>query len=469
MTTIYLIRHAEAEGNLYRRAHGWYNSTITDRGYRQIAALTKRFTDTKFDAVYSSDRFRTMITALAIYKTHGLPLRTVRALREIDVGYWEDTPWAELERIDPEQLAYFSNDSQKWHVDGCESFAEVRERMRKALTEIAEAHPNGTAAVFSHGMKRARSMSSSATTPPTSATTLPPCASSLGSTTRKASRAASTTALRAKRGISTSCTARRSSARSALSPAATVWARSANSGSRRTRRSAASAKSSSVRLSPMRARAAAPSSRPAASRRAIWSASTARKCGASTPSARTRKAGSYRKMKKKKIEKACLPVSKDEMVERGWYYYDFLVVTADAYIDHPSFGTAIIARVLEHEGYRVAVLAQPDWHSADAFRAMGRPRYGVMIGGGNIDSMVAHYTAAKKRRTQDLYSPGSRMGLRPDRPTIVYANRCREAFGNIPIVVGGLEASLRRFAHYDYWDDKVRRALIFDAQADLLV
>ena len=174
-------------------------------------------------------------------------------------------------------------------------------------------------------------------------------------------------------------------------------------------------------------------------------------------------------MKKKKIEKAFLPVSKDEMVERGWYYYDFLVVTADAYIDHPSFGTAIIARVLEHEGYRVAVLAQPDWHSADAFRAMGRPRYGVMIGGGNIDSMVAHYTAAKKRRTQDLYSPGSRMGLRPDRPTIVYANRCREAFGNVPIVVGGLEASLRRFAHYDYWDDKVRRALIFDAQADLLV
>ena len=152
MTTIYLIRHAEAEGNLYRRAHGWYNSTITDRGYRQIAALTKRFTDTKFDAVYSSDRFRTMITALSIYKTHGLPLRTVRALREIDVGYWEDTPWAELERIDPEQLANFSNDSQNWHVPGCESFAEVRERMRKALTEIAEAHPNGTVAVFSHGM-----------------------------------------------------------------------------------------------------------------------------------------------------------------------------------------------------------------------------------------------------------------------------------------------------------------------------
>ena len=127
MTTIYLIRHAEAEGNRYRRAHGWYNSTITDRGYRQIAALSKRFADTKFDAVYSSDRFRTMITALSIYKTHGLPLRTVRALREIDVGYWEDTPWAELERIDPEQLANFSSDSQSWHVPGCESFAEVRD------------------------------------------------------------------------------------------------------------------------------------------------------------------------------------------------------------------------------------------------------------------------------------------------------------------------------------------------------
>ena len=144
------------------------------------------------------------------------------------------------------------------------------------------------------------------------------------------------------------------------------------------------------------------------------------------------------------------------------------MVTADAYIDHPSFGTAIIARVLEDEGYRVAVLAQPDWHSADAFRAMGKPRYGVMIGGGNIDSMVAHYTAAKKRRSEDAYSPGNKMGLRPDRPTIVYANRAREAFPGTPIIIGGLEASLRRFAHYDYWDDKVRRSILFDAQADLL-
>ena len=164
-----------------------------------------------------------------------------------------------------------------------------------------------------------------------------------------------------------------------------------------------------------------------------------------------------------------LPVSRQEMEQRGWDGYDFLVVTADAYVDHPSFGTTIIARVLEAAGWRVAILSQPDWHSAEAFRRMGRPRWGVFIGGGNIDSMVAHYTAAKKRRSKDLYSPGGRMGLRPDRPTIVYANRCREAFPGLPVIVGGLEASLRRFAHYDYWDDRVRRSLLFDAQADLLI
>ena len=164
-----------------------------------------------------------------------------------------------------------------------------------------------------------------------------------------------------------------------------------------------------------------------------------------------------------------LPVSRDEMIDRGWYYYDFLVVTADGYIDHPSFGTTLIARLLESKGYRVAILPQPDWHTADTFRAMGKPRYGVLIGGGNLDSMVAHYTVAKRRRTRDLYSEGGVMGKRPDRPTIVYANRAREAFPDTPIVIGGLEASLRRFAHYDYWDDKVRRSILFDAPADLLV
>ena len=165
-----------------------------------------------------------------------------------------------------------------------------------------------------------------------------------------------------------------------------------------------------------------------------------------------------------------LPVSREEMHERGWWWYDFLVVGGDAYIDHPSFGTAVIARVLEAEGYRVAVLCQPDWHSADAFRDMGAPRLGVMIGAGNLDSMVAHYTASKHKRREDFYSPGKKMGLRPDRAVIVYANRAREAFGpDMPIVIGSLEASLRRFAHYDYWEDKVRRSVIFDAKADLLV
>ena len=163
-----------------------------------------------------------------------------------------------------------------------------------------------------------------------------------------------------------------------------------------------------------------------------------------------------------------LPISKQDMEERGWWWYDFLIVTGDAYVDHPSFGTAVIGRVLEAEGYRVAVLAQPDWHSSEAFLAMGRPKYGVLINSGNLDSMVAHYTAAKKRRSEDAYSPGKKMGLRPDRAVIVYANRAREAFPGLPIVIGGLEASLRRFAHYDYWDDKVRRSVLLDSGADIL-
>ena len=165
-----------------------------------------------------------------------------------------------------------------------------------------------------------------------------------------------------------------------------------------------------------------------------------------------------------------LPVSAEEMHERGWWWYDALVVGGDAYVDHPSFGTAVISRVLEAEGLRVAVLAQPDWHDAEAFRAMGRPRLGVFIGAGNLDSMVAHYTAAKRRRSEDFYSPGKRTGCRPDRAAIVYCNRAREAFGpDMPIILGSLEASLRRFAHYDYWDDKVRRSILFDSGADLLV
>lgn len=164
-----------------------------------------------------------------------------------------------------------------------------------------------------------------------------------------------------------------------------------------------------------------------------------------------------------------LPVSAEDMHERGWWWYDFLLVTGDAYVDHPSFGAAVIGRVLEAAGYRVAMLAQPDWHSADAFAAMGRPRLAVLIGAGNLDSMVAHYTAAKRRRSEDFYSPGKKAGLRPDRATILYSNRAREAFPGLPVIIGGLEASLRRFAHYDYWEDKVRHSILVDSGADMLV
>ena len=164
-----------------------------------------------------------------------------------------------------------------------------------------------------------------------------------------------------------------------------------------------------------------------------------------------------------------LPVSKQDMEARGWDGYDFLLITGDAYVDHPSFGTAIIGRVLEAEGYRVAILAQPDWRRPECFTALGRPRLGVLVNSGNIDSMVAHYTVAKKRRSTDAYSPGNQAGLRPDHAVIVYSNCVRRVFGAIPLIIGGLEASLRRFAHYDYWDDKVRRSILFDSQADLLI
>ena len=154
--------------------------------------------------------------------------------------------------------------------------------------------------------------------------------------------------------------------------------------------------------------------------------------------------------------------------QRGWSEIDFVYVTGDAYVDHPSFGVSIISRVLEAEGFRIAVLSQPDFRSCEDFKRFGRPRLGFLVTGGNIDSMVAHYTVAKKKRTYDYYSPGGKMGRRPDRAVIVYCNRIREAFGDVPIIIGGLEASLRRFAHYDFWDDKVRRSILVDSRADIL-
>ena len=163
-----------------------------------------------------------------------------------------------------------------------------------------------------------------------------------------------------------------------------------------------------------------------------------------------------------------LPVTKNEMTERGWEQADFIYVSGDAYVDHPAFGAAIITRVLENAGFKVAFLAQPDWKKTDDFIRFGKPRLGFLVSSGNIDSMVAHYTAAKKKRSSDYYSPGGKFGLRPDRAVIVYCNKIREIYGDIPIIIGGLEASLRRFAHYDYWDDKIRRSILFDSQADLL-
>jgi uncharacterized radical SAM protein YgiQ len=163
-----------------------------------------------------------------------------------------------------------------------------------------------------------------------------------------------------------------------------------------------------------------------------------------------------------------LPISQEEIKGLGWDTVDFVYVSGDAYVDHPSFGTAIITRVLENAGFRVAVLAQPDYKSCQDFKRFGKPRLGFLVSSGNIDSMVAHYTASKKKRSYDYYSAGGKMGKRPDRAVIVYCNRIREAYGDVPIIIGGLEASLRRFAHYDYWDDKIRRSILVDSRADIL-
>lgn len=169
------------------------------------------------------------------------------------------------------------------------------------------------------------------------------------------------------------------------------------------------------------------------------------------------------------MEQCFLPMTPAEMRERGWEELDFLFVSGDAYVDHPSFGPAIICRVLESLGFRVGIVAQPNWRNTRDFGRLGKPRYGVLVSAGNLDSMLSTFTAARKRRSRDSYSPGGRTGRRPDRATIVYCQKIRELWGDIPIVIGGIEASLRRFAHYDYWSDSVRRSILFDSSADLLV
>ena len=169
------------------------------------------------------------------------------------------------------------------------------------------------------------------------------------------------------------------------------------------------------------------------------------------------------------MENKFLPICKADMEERGWEQCDFVLVTGDAYIDHHSFGAAIISRVLESAGFKVGIIAQPDWKDVEEFKKLGRPRLGFLVNGGNMDPMVNHYTVSKRLRTKDLYTPKGEMGKRPDRATIVYCNKIREAYKNTNVVIGGIEASLRRFAHYDYWDNKVKKSILPDSGADLLI
>lgn len=164
-----------------------------------------------------------------------------------------------------------------------------------------------------------------------------------------------------------------------------------------------------------------------------------------------------------------MPMTREELNARGINVPDFVYVIGDAYVDHPSFGAAIISRVLEAKGFSVAIVSQPDWRSDRDFTRFGRPRLGFLVTSGNIDSMVAHYTAAKRKRSEDAYSPGGKAGKRPDRAVLVYCQKIRQLYGDIPLIIGGLEASLRRFAHYDYWDDRVRPSILEESGADLLL
>ena len=164
-----------------------------------------------------------------------------------------------------------------------------------------------------------------------------------------------------------------------------------------------------------------------------------------------------------------LPVCKQDMADRGWEQCDFVFITGDAYVDHPSFAAAIISRVLEDAGYKVGVISQPDWKDDSSIAVLGEPRLGFLVSGGNMDSMVNHYAVSKKRRATDAYTPGGVTGKRPDYAVTVYCNLIRRTHSTKPIIIGGIEASLRRLAHYDYWQNKLKRSILLDSQADLLI
>ena len=163
-----------------------------------------------------------------------------------------------------------------------------------------------------------------------------------------------------------------------------------------------------------------------------------------------------------------LPISKEELIQCGIDQLDFVYVIGDAYVDHPSFGHAIISRVLQAHGYTVGIISQPDWKDEKSITILGKPRLAFLISAGNMDSMVNHYFVSKKRRPNDAYTPGGEMGKRPDRATVVYGNLIRRSYKDVPIIIGGVEASLRRLAHYDYWSDSFKRSILLDAQADLI-
>ena len=168
-------------------------------------------------------------------------------------------------------------------------------------------------------------------------------------------------------------------------------------------------------------------------------------------------------------EAAILPTTREEMDDLGWDSCDIILITGDAYIDHPSFGMALVGRLLEAQGFRVGIIAQPEWQNANAFKALGKPNLYFGITAGNMDSMVNRYTADRKIRSDDAYTPDAAPNKRPDRAVLVYSQRCREAYAKVPLIIGSIEASLRRIAHYDYWSDKVRRSVLVDSKADILL
>ena len=163
-----------------------------------------------------------------------------------------------------------------------------------------------------------------------------------------------------------------------------------------------------------------------------------------------------------------LPLCREDMAARGWTRVDFVYVTGDAYVDHPSFGAAIITRLLEARGYKVGIISQPDWKDKESVTIYGEPRLGFLVSSGNMDSMANHYSVSKKRRATDAYTPGGMMGKRPDYAAVVYGNLIRRTYKKTPVILGGIEASLRRMAHYDYWSDKLKRSILLDSGADLI-